>query len=125
MSKLSRNLKTYRKDVGFTQQQIADVLGIDRSTYTYYESGKILPDIKTVRKLTKILQVDYADLLDEESDPLVAEDDGQNVKEHEIVRNARVRMSSEEKQMVMIYRILGEGRKKELLEALKKEVKGK
>lgn len=38
---ISDRLKEERKRAGFTQEEVADYLGTDRSTYTYYESGKI------------------------------------------------------------------------------------
>lgn len=34
------NLKNIRKKSGITQQQLADALGIPRSTLTHYESGR-------------------------------------------------------------------------------------
>lgn len=64
MSTLANNLKKYRNQSGYTQQQIADLLGIDRSTYSYYETGKSLPDIKNISKLLKILDVSYNELLE-------------------------------------------------------------
>lgn len=38
-------------------------LGVDRSTYTYYETGKSQPNLKTLEKLCQILSVDYNTLL--------------------------------------------------------------
>lgn len=37
-----------------SQQQVADRFKIDRSTYTYYEIGKITPSISMLLKLSKI-----------------------------------------------------------------------
>lgn len=34
-------LREQRKKIGATQQDIADILEIDRSTYAYYESGRL------------------------------------------------------------------------------------
>lgn len=36
---LTENLRYARKQCGYTQQQVADFLGINRSSYTYYEAG--------------------------------------------------------------------------------------
>ena len=44
-SMISYWLKFYRHECGLTQQQVADRLKIERSTYTYYETGKTKPDI--------------------------------------------------------------------------------
>jgi len=67
---LNQRLKHFRTSSGLTQQQVADVLGLDRSTYAYYESGKTTPDIKSVNKLLKIFNISYYELM-EEPDPTV------------------------------------------------------
>lgn len=59
-------LRKLRENNGCTQQQIADALGVNRSTYAYYESGKTTPDIDTIIKLAKIFNIDYIDLLETE-----------------------------------------------------------
>lgn len=66
---LRKNLKYLRESCQLTQQQIANALYIDRSTYTYWECGKITPSI---HKLTEIvayyrekgINLDYNLLLD-------------------------------------------------------------
>ena len=59
----SQILKQHRKQCALTQQQIADALDIDRSTYTYYETGKTYPTIPTLIKITKILNITIGGLL--------------------------------------------------------------
>lgn len=39
------NIKIKRIGRGYTQEEIADAIGVARSTYTRYESDKRLPDI--------------------------------------------------------------------------------
>ena len=56
-------LKYYRTKCGLTQQDVADLLGLERSSYTYYETGKITPDVETLVRLSKIYNVDFYDLL--------------------------------------------------------------
>lgn len=66
---LKKNLKFLRDCFELTQQQIADALNVDRSTYTYWECGKIIPPI---HKITAIIEfyrrndvaLDYNLLLD-------------------------------------------------------------
>lgn len=53
-------LRRLRKLTGLTQQMLAEALQISRSTYTYYESGKITPDLPTLQKLAKIFGVSPA-----------------------------------------------------------------
>ncbi len=57
------NLKKYRKLSGFRQDDIAKVIGLDRSAYAYYESGKTEPSIENLKKIAKMLDVDMNTLL--------------------------------------------------------------
>ena len=44
-------LISFRKEAGFTQQQIAELLGLDRSTYSCYETGKVRVPLKKLQQL--------------------------------------------------------------------------
>ncbi|MBQ8133186.1 MAG: helix-turn-helix domain-containing protein [Clostridia bacterium] len=75
-SMISYWLKYYRHECGLTQQQVADRLKIERSTYTYYETGKTKPDINTLIKIAKVYNINYTQLLqgvEEELEEAVAE----------------------------------------------------
>ena len=50
---------------GFTQQNIADVLGMNRSTYTYYETGKTQPSITNIQRLAVLYGLTVEDILNE------------------------------------------------------------
>lgn len=50
-------LKKIRLLCGYSQADVANALGISRSTYTYYERGKSLPDIVTLVALTRIFGI--------------------------------------------------------------------
>ena len=63
---IARNIKKLRENSGYTQQQVADVLNVDRSTYAYYELGKILPSIETIYSLSRVFNVHYSELLGDE-----------------------------------------------------------
>ena len=66
MHEIIRNL---RKERGLTQQQVAEHLGIDRSTYAYYESGRTRVNIDIIVRLAQFYQVRYAVLLGPEPVP--------------------------------------------------------
>jgi len=53
-------IRALRKERGLTQQQLAAHLGIDRSTYAYYESGRTRLNIDVVVKLAYFYKVSYA-----------------------------------------------------------------
>lgn len=69
-SMISYWLKYYRHECGLTQQQVADRLKIERSTYTYYETGKTKPDINTLIKIAKVYDISYTLLLQGVEDEL-------------------------------------------------------
>lgn len=48
-------LKRARLSMGLTQQQVADIMGITKSTYCGYETGKRQPDVAKIKKLASIL----------------------------------------------------------------------
>lgn len=105
-----------RAQVGYTQKQVADLLGVDRSTYSYYELGKIKPDIKTIMNLSKIFKVHYTEILESEinyqfSDSL-SQKNGQNVKLHldELTPN--------EYRVLMAFKILPENSKNEIIKII-------
>lgn len=54
---IAKNLKFLRKHKGTSQQQISDALGLKRSTYAGYESGKVEPDIAMLSTLSDYFKV--------------------------------------------------------------------
>lgn len=61
MKDFSAKIKKLRKEKKETQQQIADLLGVRRSTYGEYERGKILPPFNKIKILANHfnVSVDY------------------------------------------------------------------
>jgi transcriptional regulator with XRE-family HTH domain len=57
---LSFNLKRARLHRELTQQEVADKLNVDRSTYTYYETGRTTPTIYQIIEISKILKVNLS-----------------------------------------------------------------
>ena len=58
-----KNLKKVREERKLTQQNMADLLKIQRPTYTRYENGEREPDFATLLKLSEILEVSVDYLL--------------------------------------------------------------
>lgn len=54
-SRFSEYLSRYRALRGYTQSELAKVLGISRSTYANYESGKRSPDLETLEHISDAL----------------------------------------------------------------------
>lgn len=63
-----KHLKELRTKHGYTQNEIAKMLGISRAAYTNIENGKREPDFDTLNKLSNIFNVSSDYLLDRNSD---------------------------------------------------------
>lgn len=50
-------LRAVRLKCGYSDGDIAKELGISRSAYTYYETGKTLPDVVTLIALARIYKI--------------------------------------------------------------------
>ena len=59
----SKNLKMLRETKKISQQEIADKIGVDRSTIGYWENGKADPTMINVMKLAETLNVDMITLI--------------------------------------------------------------
>lgn len=62
---LATKLKRYRLQVGYTQRNVAEVLNISRSTYTYYELGKTSPDPATLNRIAKLFGVSVEEFFED------------------------------------------------------------
>ena len=51
------NLRSLRLACGYTQQDVARALGVVRSTYSYYETGKTQPDVETLTRISQMFGV--------------------------------------------------------------------
>ncbi len=61
---LTDRLRDLRKANKLTQQQVADALRLERSTYTYYETGKTQPPLPTLIRLARMFEVSLDYLVD-------------------------------------------------------------
>lgn len=63
---LGSNLSKFRKKSGFSQEGIAEKLGVSRQTVSKWELDTILPNIVQVKKLASLYDVDLATLVDDD-----------------------------------------------------------
>lgn len=112
-------IRSLREKCGYTQEQVANALSLDRSTYTYYETGKTEPSIDSLIKLAKLFQVNVINLLlREEEQALMYSDSKMNRK----MANSRPENDShiydltrEEKQLMCYFRTMGSDKRKEAM----------
>ncbi len=109
-------LRTCRTNCGLSQRQVADCLGVERSTYTYYETGRSEPDINTLKLLAKIFNVSFVSLLP--SDDSETFNDSNNIEINPIYS-----LSKEEQDLLISFRLLSDEEKADVLAKITNMVK--
>jgi len=115
-------LRKLRRENGLTQQQVADYLHLDRSTYAYYESGRTKVNIDILIRLAKLFQVSLAQLVGEELPAAAVLNDGTDeaFNADTILINESVsrfsQLSREEQYLVILYRSGTQAQREALLE---------
>lgn len=51
---LQKNLQKFRTAAGFSQEELSQLLGMNRATYTYYETGKTTPSVVDLYVLARL-----------------------------------------------------------------------
>lgn len=121
-SMISYWLKYYRHECGLTQQQVADRLKIERSTYTYYETGKTKPDINTLIKIAKVFNVNYTALLkgvEEELEDAIADIHSGAAEEEETQKYRTHATTKYEVELLFLVRNLSPKQRKEVINRAK------
>lgn len=54
---ISKNITYYRSQKGVTQQWLADAIDVSKMSISHFENGKRRPDIATIKKICKALDV--------------------------------------------------------------------
>ena len=101
--------KKFREEKGYTQQQVADALNINRTTYTYYETGKTEPSIETLHKLVQIFNITYEDILPDVEENYV-KDSFISSRANQAIYN----LSKDEQQILIARRALSPEKQKQL-----------
>ena len=110
-------LKQARLANGLTQDNVAQALGLNRTTYTYYETGRSEPSFDNIRKLAKMYNVKMSWLIGDSDDdePLAGNGvlkDGSKFKTgNEEDSAAGMALQTDEKMLVLYYRQLTEAQK--------------
>ena len=89
-------MKNARLKAGLTQNQLAEKIGVAKSTYSLYESGKREPDIPKIKQIASVLGMTGNELLG------IEEDDSMVV----------VRLTNTEDKMMDMFRALPENQRK-------------
>lgn len=120
---LSDQLRTIRRANRYTQQQVSDILNIERSTYASYETGRNRPDVALLQNFSKIFNVtvDFILNIDPQNNLVVYDD----VVSYKKKANAVILsdLTKEEREIIGLYRLCDDDGKKEVKEFLGKKKK--
>ena len=107
---LAQRLKKYRVLCGLTQQQVADILNLNRTTYTKYETGVSEPSQEVLKKIVAIFGIDFNSLLGEK-DTLQYDFYDSSMPLFHLTRS--------ENELVLAFRTMSPEKKQEFLEMAK------
>lgn len=84
--KFNENLRNTRERLGMSQKEVAESIGVAKSTYSLYESGNREPNVQTIKKIADTFHVSADVLLgiDEQPQTLAAHFDGDEYTESEL-----------------------------------------
>ena len=99
--RFNENLRLARERKGISQKNIAENIGVAKSTYSLYESGNREPNVQTIKKIADFLNVSADELLgiDDEPQTIAAHFDGDEYTEDELeeIRNFAAFVKSKRK----------------------------
>ena len=117
---LGDRLRAIRKEHGLTQQNIADVLGVDRTTYTVYEGGSITPSPATLVKLSQIYNVTVGYLIGVEENHSELRKIPDEKQEKKLLSSDPISLlKKEEKELMLYFRVLSDAEKHKIIDEMK------
>lgn len=61
---IAKNIISFRKSLGLTQQELANITDLTLRTIAYYESGRYSIPLKNISKIASVLKVSISDLME-------------------------------------------------------------
>lgn len=122
---IGKKLRRLREKFGYTQQHMANILNVDRSTYSYYESEKTSPDVSTLITLAKVFNVGIEELLGHEQPATSLYDVKHGTgKGKDITSNDSFiyNLARDEKQFMAFYRAVSPQTKTEILRLMQEDM---
>lgn len=63
--RFSEKLKIFRIQNGYTQEEFAKLIGVERSSISLYESGKVAPDVYKAVRIASLMGTTCEELVKE------------------------------------------------------------
>lgn len=111
-----RQLKIIRKQNELSQQQVADLLGISRSAYCGYETGRRSPDVATIIKLSEFYRLPLDKFFEKRIPAEYVYDD--DYYEGQADTRYLSQLSKEERDLIVKFRTLDDEKKQEFFKLI-------
>lgn len=115
---LNEKLKNYRKAAQLTQQKVADIIGVQRSAYAYYEIGKSTPKLPILKKLAKLYNISVDELIANNTLGNVAQSGDPDFDSRWSTTDKFNDLSDFEKSVIMKVRLMSMEQKNQLMDFL-------
>ncbi|MDD6463549.1 MAG: helix-turn-helix transcriptional regulator [Clostridiaceae bacterium] len=116
---LGEKLLRLRKEMKMTQDDVAKILGMSRTSFSKYENGNSAPPLQVLRKIAAIYNVGLEYLIFDENTSIRLNDSQSEDENTSSVPVSKItELRPVEKQIIGKYRILTDEEKKLLLEKL-------
>ena len=116
---LGEKLLRLRKEMNMTQDDVAKILGMSRTSFSKYENGNSAPPLQVLRKIAAIYNVGLEYLIFDENTSIRLNDSQSEDENTSFVPVSKItELRPVEKQIIGKYRILTDEEKKLLLEKL-------
>ena len=116
---LGEKLLRLRKEMKMTQDDVAKILGMSRTSFSKYENGNSAPPLQVLRKIAALYNVGLEYLIFDENTSIRLNDSQSEDENTSSVPVSKItELRPVEKQIIGKYRILTDEEKKLLLEKL-------
>ena len=116
---LGEKLLRLRKEMKMTQDDVAKILGMSRTSFSKYENGNSAPPLQVLRKIAAIYNVGLEYLIFDENTSIRLNDSQSEDENTSSVPVSKItELRPVEKQIIGKYRILIDEEKKQFLEKL-------
>ena len=115
----AERFRSLRKTSGYSQQNVADALGIDRTTYSCYERGVTVPSAEICFSLARLYNLSVAELIEGDQKSLL-DRAMEEPREQDALFDRITALSKEERELICFFRSLPEDRRESLKEALRR-----
>lgn len=119
-------LRKLRMERGLTQQAVADALNVNRSTYSFHESGKTQPDLQRMTALSRIFDVPLEQMVELLSKPGEIESAGEKKRASKKVAAWPVQLGElkpEEKSLIAVFRRCDSASQQDIYQAAKEKAR--